>query len=190
MLSEPIQVTLKVVSALERLGIAYLIGGASASTAQEVIRSTLDINLVMDLKPAQVPPLVAALEDEFHIDAKLILEAIRHTSSFYMIHLGTMCKVDVFILKQRPFDLNQMKRRVLQPLGSGSSERAYFSSAEDIVLAKLEWFRPGEEASERQWREILGLLKVERNRLDVSYMQKWAATLGVQDLLKKAMLAV
>lgn len=187
MLSEPIQVTLKVVDAFNRLEIPYLIGGSLASAVHGIVRATMDADLVADIQPKQVPPLVALLEGEFYTDADMIQDAILHSSSFNLIHLETMFKVDVFILKQRAFDINQMERRISQPLGDALDEQAYFSTAEDLILAKLEWFRAGGETSDRQWRDILGVLDIQSDRLDFKYLQKWAEELGVQDLLQKAL---
>jgi hypothetical protein len=96
-----------------------------------------------------------------------------------------MFKVDVFILKQRPFDLNQMQRRIAQVVGDPIEEKVYFSTSEDIILAKPEWFRAGGEVSKRQWPDILGVLSVQGDRLDFNYLQKWAEVLGVKDLLQK-----
>ncbi len=186
MLSEPIQVTLKVVTTFERLGIPYLIGGSLASAVHGIVRATMDADLVADIKPEQVPSLVASLEGEFYIDIEMILDAIQYHGSFNLIHLDTMFKVDVFILKQRPFDINQMQRRISQSVGDLPDEQAYFSTAEDIILAKLEWFHAGGRASERQWKDILGVLELQSDRLDFAYLQKWAAQLSIQDLLNKA----
>lgn len=189
MLPEPIQVTLKVVSAFNRLEIPYLIGGSLASAVHGIVRATMDADLVADIKPEQVLPLVALLEGEFYADAQMIHDAIQHTSSFNLIHLETMFKVDVFILKQRAFDINQMQRRISQSLGDAPDEQAYFSTAEDIILAKLEWFRAGGETSERQWRDILGVVDIQSDRLDFEYLQDWAEKLGLQDLLQRALQA-
>ena len=189
MLSEPIQVTLKVITAFDRLGIPYLIGGSLASAVHGIVRATMDADLVADIKPEQVLSLVASLESEFYIDSEMILDAIQYTSSFNLIHLETMFKVDVFILKQRPFDLNQMQRRISQSVGDSPEEQAYFSTAEDIILAKLEWFRAGGETSERQWRDIMGILDLQGDRLDFTYLQTWATRLGILDLLQRAIQA-
>lgn len=190
MIPEPIQVTLKVVRAFEHLGIPYLIGGSLASAVYGQIRATMDADLVADIKPSHVSPLVALLEQEFYIDRKAILDSLQHRSSFNLIHLETMFKIDVFILKQRAFDINQIQRRISQPVGNSPGDTAYFSTAEDIILAKMEWFRAGGELSDRQWRDILGVLDLQEERLDFQYLQKWADALGVQDLLKRARQAV
>jgi len=150
----------------------------------------MDADLVADIKTSQVSFLVSLLEKEFYIDADMILDAIRHTASFNIIHLETMFKVDIFILKQRSFDLNQMQRRISQKIGDSPGERAYFCTAEDIILAKLERYRAGDEVSERQWRDILGVLELQGDQLDFDYLMKWATVLGVQDLLQKAVQSI
>ncbi|MFA5835412.1 MAG: hypothetical protein WC837_00515 [Bellilinea sp.] len=185
MLTEPIRVILKVVKVFEHLGINYLIGGSLASAVYGTIRATLDVDIVADINPYQVPKFVSLLQSEFYIDGDMILDAIKHVSSFNLIHLESMFKVDVFILKQRPFDLNQMQRRIAQVVGDPIEEKVYFSTSEDIILAKLDWFRAGGEVSERQWLDILGVLSVQGDRLDFNYLQKWAGILGVKDLLQK-----
>jgi hypothetical protein len=187
MLPEPIQVILKVIEAFNRLNISYLVGGSMASAVQGVVRATIDADLVADIRLEQVQQLSEMLENEFYIDPEMIMNAILYNSSFNLIHLDTMFKVDVFILKRRPFDLNQMRRRVLQNVGDSPADQVYFSSAEDIILAKLEWFRMGGEVSERQWRDVLGVLGLQSERLDFEYLWKWSVDLGVQDLLHRAL---
>ncbi len=118
--------------------------------------------------------------------AEMVRTAIRQNNSFNLIHFDTAFKVDVFLLKQRPFDRNQMQRKVLQQLGS-PSETAYFSTAEDIILAKLEWYRNGGEVSERQWRDILGVLGYQADHIDKEYLRYWAKNLQVDSLLERAL---
>jgi len=143
MLSEPIQVTLKVVDAFNRLEIPYLIGGSLASAVHGIVRATMDADLVADIQPKQVPPLVALLEGEFYTDADMIQDAILHSSSFNLIHLETMFKVDVFILKQRAFDINQMERRISQPLGMRWMSRLIFRPRKTSFWQSWNGFAPG-----------------------------------------------
>lgn len=187
MLPESISVLMSVVAVFERLHIPYLVGGSMASALYGVARSTLDADIVADIRQDQVSALVAALGEDFYADDQMIRGAIEHRGSFNLIHLTTMFKVDVFIRKDRPFDQMQFERRVEQIIATEPEQKAFITSAEDIILAKLEWYRLGNEISDRQWRDILGVLKVQAGWLDTDYLRQWADELGIGDLLQRAL---
>lgn len=187
MLPEPLAVMLRVVEALERLRVPYFIGGSLASAIHGVVRATMDVDLVADLHPEHAEPLAYDLSKDFYVDDASIREAIQQQSSFNVIHLPTMFKVDIFVPKQRPYDRSQMARRVPHVLAIEPERRAYVATAEDVVLAKLEWYRLGGEISEQQWRDVLGILAVQGERLDLAYLRHWAEELGVTDLLARAL---
>jgi hypothetical protein len=186
-LPESVSVLLLVVEVFERLHIPYLIGGSMASALYGVARSTLDADMVADIRQEQVGVLVTALGEAFYADDEMIRGAIQNRSCFNLIHLKSMFKVDVFIRKERLFDRVQFMRRIEQVLVADPEQRAFMSSAEDIILAKLEWYRLGNEISDRQWRDILGVLKVQAGRLDLDYLHTWAAELKVADLFQRAL---
>jgi hypothetical protein len=175
-----------VVEAFEELGVAYHIGGSVASSAYGILRATFDADLVADLRLEHVRPLVKQLEPEYYIDADAVRDAIRRRGSFNAIHLDTMLKVDVFIPKTRAFDQEEL-RRTRQELLVEGTRPFYMASPEGTILNKLEWYRMGGEVSDRQWNDILGVLKVKGTTLDMAYMQRWAKALQVTDLLERAL---
>jgi hypothetical protein len=187
MLPEPIAVTVKVTRLLEKLGIPYLIGGSLASTLYGMVRTTQGSDIVADMRPEHVQPFVTSLQDEFFMDEEMIVESIRRNSSFNLIHRASMFKVDVFIPSQDPFHRSQLARAQKQIFSTHPEVSARFSSAEDIILSKLEWYRRGGEVSERQWRDVLGVLKIQAGRLDLDYLREWARELKVSDLLERTL---
>jgi len=147
----------------------------------------MDVDLVANLREEDIAPFVQALGDAFYADADMMRGAIGQHRSFNLIHLESMFKVDVFVARPRDFDRAQLARRQLHLLSEDPERWAYVASAEDTILAKLEWYRIGGEGSDRQWRDALGVLKVQGLRLDLAYMHQMAAGLGVKDLLERAL---
>jgi hypothetical protein len=176
-----------VIAEFERLDVAYYIGGSVASSLCGVPRSTLDVDLVADLRSHHVDLFVETLRSTYYIDAKMIQDAIHRKSCFNLIHLATSYKIDVFVLKNRQFDLESLYRRRENILrDEDKSYHVFTSTPEDILLNKLEWYRLGDEISERQWSDILGVMKAQNENLDREYLQKWATELRVADLLERA----
>ena len=187
MLPDPVVVTGKVAAIFERLDVPYFIGGSLASTFHGMIRTTQDADLVAFLRPEHTQPLVRSLEAEFYVDAEMIQRAIQQHGSFNIIHRESMFKVDVFIPILRTFERSQLARAQEQALLENPPVRGRIASAEDILLAKLEWYRLGNEVSERQWRDVLGILKVQGENLDFSYLHRFAKELEVEELLQRAL---
>ena len=187
MQNEPLEVTLKVTRVFESLGVSYLIGGSLASTLYGMVRTTQDADIVAEMRLEHLAPFVATLQDEFYVDDAMVAEAIQQHSSFNIIHRETMFKVDVFIPYPRPFLQAQLARAQRQSFILGGEVSAKFASPEDIILAKLEWYRLGGEVSERQWRDVLGVMKTRAGELDLKYLRDWADKLNVGGLLERAL---
>lgn len=183
-LSEPLSVTFAVVDALRELDVPYLVGGSLASSLHGVPRSTHDVDLVADLDRSKVDALVARLQQTFYIDRDMILDAIKRRSSFNIIHLETMLKVDIFVLKSTAHADEEMRRAQARSFSEGE---LVIATAEDIILEKLEWFRLGQEVSERQWTDVLGVLQIQGDGLDYDYLRRWASQLGLVPLLDRAL---
>src|SRR5262249_15210823 len=177
---------LPVVEALETLGVAYYVGGSVASSVTGVARATLDVDLVAALPLEQAEALAAALSQDYYIDVEMIHSAVRRCGSFNVIHLASMFKVDVFVPEDTLFARANMQRRVALEVPE-VGRTLYFCSPEDIVLHKLLWYRAGMGVSDRQWYDLQGVLRLQAQSLDWTYLQQWASELGIAVLLHRAM---
>ena len=185
--SEIFQVTRLVVAAFDATRVRYFLGGSVASAVYGEARSTRDIDFVAAMLPHHVEPFLAALGNEFYADSTAIGAAVAARRSFNVIHLDTMVKADVFIFKADAFGRSQFTRRTARQLNQDDPTSIYVASAEDTVLAKLQWYRDGGGMSDRQWNDVLGVLKVQGATLDRAYLEEWARELGLTDLLRQAL---
>jgi len=186
MAPNPIAVTLLVADYLDQLAIPYLIGGSLASSVYGVPRATMDTDLLIALSRDQASALVRKLSDAFYVSHEAAMDAVRRRSSFNAIHLASMWKVDLFVSRGRPYDRAQLARREPQVVATEPRRTLFFATAEDTILTKLEWFRLGNEVSDRQWADILSVMKLRGAHLDHAYLLRWAATLDLADLLERA----
>jgi len=171
---------------LESLGIEYHVGGSVASGIWGEIRYTQDINLVADVKVSQIDLLSDAFSPRFYISKLAVSEAIAFGNSFNIIDNQTGWKVDIFVLPNDPFQQSRFDRRQqisINELG----QTLNFSSPEDTILQKLLWYRLTEQGSEKQWRDILGILKLQQSVLDFTYIQEWADILKLSVDLERAL---
>ena len=186
-LSEIFEVIRLVAAAFDAAGIRYFLGGSVASALYGEARSTRDIDLVAAMLPHHVAPFVAALGTGFYADADAIQSAVASRRSFNVIHLDSMVKADIFMSKAEAFGRSQFARRVGKQLSPEDPACIYVASPEDTVLAKLRWYREGGGVSDRQWNDVLGVLKVQGAALDRAYLREWARELGLMDLLHRAL---
>jgi hypothetical protein len=187
LLAEPLQITNRLAGEFEKLGIPYLVGGSLASSLHGIPRATNDVDMVADIKYEHISALIKALEAEFYIDGEMIKEAIQQQRSFNVIHLATMFKIDVFILKPDSASQEEMKRRGRYQISDTPDRELFISSAEDVIIQKLCWFQLGGSVSERQWADVIGVLQVQGEQLDYVYLERMARHRGVHGLFTQAM---
>lgn len=184
---DAISIALQVTSALDALGVVHTIGGSIASSMAGEPRSTIDVDIVADLKAEQVAGLVAALQHDFYLDETALRRAVADLSSANLIHHETSIKIDLFIAGGTPLDRQQLARRLRVDVGGRT---LHVHPPEDILLQKLRWYRKGGEVSDRQWRDVVGIVRVQGTRLDRTYLYSQAPVLGVADLLDRALSVV
>lgn len=186
-MDDTLKVALAAAGILDELGVRWFLGGSLASSVHGIPRATFDADIMADLRPQHVRPLLKSLGADWYADEATIMEAIQQRSSFNLIHFATAMKVHVFLPKLRRFDGGEFTRSRKMRVEEGSDIEASVCCAEDIVIAKLEWYRLGGEDSERQWNDVLGVLRLNSGRLDVGLLRTSADEVGVSDLLQRVL---
>lgn len=180
-----IDIALKVASALTSVGADYFLGGSLASSLQGEPRATNDIDFVIALPAGRVKALRDALGDDFEVDMDMLRDAVLHASSANAFYLPVVTKIDFFGRGDEPFDESEFSRR--RPvIVRASGESIVVKSAEDTVLRKLLWFREGGEVSEKQWRDIVSVLRISGHAMDDAYLESWASRLNLRASLDRA----
>ncbi len=174
--------------ALDAMHVPWFVSGSIASSLHGIPRSTNDVDVVADLPPQAAAELVARLGDGYYADEAMISRAFSRSSACNLIWLATMMKVDLSP-PRFAFDHEALSRRVRSELtdGGGGHLDIFVASPEDTILAKLFWYRQGRELSARQLRDVAGIIDLRRATLDLAYLQGWAETAGIRDLLDRAL---
>lgn len=184
--ADPFDALLEFAAILERLGIDYAVVGSLASILYGEVRTTQDADLVVLIAADRVDALTQALQKAFYADSDSIRERIHDGRSFNVLHLETMFKLDLFPIAAGSLDAQQLQRRRRIRIKPDSDRQIWVISPEDLLLQKLRWFRRGGEVSDQQWRDILGVMRVQGDRLDWRLLETEAAVLQVGDLLTRA----
>ncbi len=174
-------------SALEQAGIRYAIGGSWASTAFGEPRFTNDVDILADITPKNLAAFLRHLPETFYADAAEALDALRRGRPFNVIHMPTVLKFDLFPSSASPLGAEELDRAILLQDSGLSKGPAWFVTPEDILLAKLYWFKLGGEVSEVQWRDILGIVRGCSATLDRAYLQRAASQLDLRALLYRSL---
>jgi hypothetical protein len=182
---DPIDTAFLVARHLDAMGILYTVGGSIASSFAGEPRSSVEIDIVVALEERHVEAVVAAFSAEFYVDAEALRRAIRTRATANLIHQATQLKVDLFVAGGTPLDASQLARCLAVDLGEG--RRLYVHPPEDILLQKLRWYRRDGEVSDRQWRDIAAIVRVQDRRLAREYLRQSAGIPGVSDLLDRAL---
>lgn len=182
---DALETLLAAAAALRAVGAPFVVGGSIASSLQGIPRSTLDVDLVAELRPEQVSRFCELLSPGFYVDEERVRHGVARRSSFNVIDLERGFKVDVYLAGEDAASRQQFLRSQAVEVRPG--EVVPFASPEDVVLHKLRWYRMGRGVSERQWLDVLGVLKVQKPTIDRAYLGFWAGEIGVADLLARAL---
>jgi hypothetical protein len=180
-----LDVALRLAEALVAVGARYFVGGSLASSIDGEPRATNDVDFVVDMAVGKVTAFVESLGPDFEVDGDMLRDAVLHGRSANLFYLPLVLKIDFFGHARGPFDEAEFSH--CRPVVVRDGRILVVKSPEDSILRKLLWFRDGGGVSERQWRDVLGILRAQRGGLDLAYLRDWAKQLGLPGLLDRAM---
>ena len=188
-MTSPAEAFKRLIEVLESLEIPYMVGGSLAACIYGIPRSTNDVDFVAAVQPEHIPRLAAELGPDFYADPEMIRQALSTGRMFNLIHYSSAYKFDIYPVDAAPYYQTAFARREMAqyPFEGQETLKFYVESPEDAVLAKLAWYKAGNQVSERQWSDVLDILRVQQSGLDLAYLRRWAQPLGVADLLGQAL---
>lgn len=162
----------------------YMLTGSYASAVHGTPRATQDIDIVIGPSPAQLGTLLEQLPDTaYYVSREAALDALARRGQFNVIDFETGWKVDFIVVKAREFSREELaRRRAIEVDGVP----LYVASAEDVVIAKLEWAKLG--ASTRQLEDVAGIVRMQAEQLDRAYVERWVGELGLNDQWSEALI--
>ncbi|MEM9275021.1 MAG: hypothetical protein AAGA80_18955 [Cyanobacteria bacterium P01_F01_bin.143] len=167
---------------LTKLDVSYYVTGGVAAIAYGEPRTTQDLDIVIYIDFSNLSRLVSELENNGFYVAGLDDVVIGKISILQVTQIETISRADIIITTDEPYEQLKISRRQVYSLPDGTD--IIIASAEDIIPSKLAWSR--QSKSDKQWRDILGILKTQRERLDFDYLNQWSQQLEVYDELEKA----
>lgn len=183
---ESLDVLREACAVFRTMGIAHALGGSMASSLYGVPRQTQDGDILAEPFGGREEEFESHFGDAYYVNIESIRDAIRERANFSVLNLHVGFKIDVLIQDERPFDYEALRRRVEQPLSETPDDVVWVLTPEDVILSKLDLYRISAESSQQQWTDILGVLRVQGERLDETYLEHWANELSLNDLLCKA----
>ena len=186
MTTGPIALAIEFGALLDALGITYALGGSVGATFFGEPRTTIDVDFAVRMSASDLEILLEHTEAEFYVPEESARRAVAAMDSFNLIHNSGL-KIDLFITGNGELDTQQLARRLRIVARREPFAELWVTSAEDQILRKLDWFRQGGEVSDRQWRDILGLIHTQRDHLDLNYLDTASRLVGLDKLLGRAL---
>lgn len=153
-----------------------MLTGSMAANFYTTPRMTRDIDLVIELREADVERVVTLFQDEYYVDRDMVEQAVRSRSMFNMIHNALVVKVDCVVRKDSAYRREEFSRR-RRVLIDG--EPVTIVAPEDLILSKLEWAKDGH--SQLQLDDVRNLLRSVED-IDRTYLNQWVDRLGLAAL--------
>jgi len=184
---DPFSTAAQIANIFDSLDIKYALGGSLASSIIGEPRATMDADFATRLDKTRLNEFLEHLTEDYYVSRESAEEAIDNSDSFNLINTKTSFKVDIFVLGDGLLDVNQIERRIKVQVPSENITEIWATSPEDQILRKLYWFNLSGGVSDRQWRDVLSILRVQLENLDIEYLETTAKATGLDQILEKAL---
>lgn len=171
------EVVKRVTVAFEQANILYMLTGAIAANYYGRPRFTHDVDLVVQIKLKDADKVAKLFESDFYVAIEGIVDAVKHSTMFNLIHSASGFKVDCWVLKSEEYSQVSFSRRRKAII---FDQEMYISSPEDLVVTKLDWYK--KSGIQKHYEDVLGVFEVQSGKLDVHYIKKWAKRLSFLDV--------
>jgi hypothetical protein len=185
----PLSFALAIAEKLDHLGVPYVLGGSVASSFFGEPRTTIEVDFAVQLAHRSLDRLVDAWNLDFYIPENAANNAVTNHTSFNVLHHATGVKVDLFVLGDRPLDRHQFERRIRVVVQTDPVRSIWVTAPEDLILRKLDWYRLGGQVSDRQWRDVQGMLGAQSDYLDFDHIRRVAVETDLTELFDAALSA-
>jgi len=182
----PLDLLRRLVDLFDDIGVRYVLGGSMAAAMIGEPRSTVDVDVAISVDAVQVSELLARLSDDYYLPREAAAEALSSGGSFNVVDTASSLKAHLFVLGDGVLDRRQIERRVRLDV-DGFADGLWVTAPEDQVLRKLDWYRRGDERSDRQWRDVLAILRVQGTALDLHDLREVADEVGLTALVDRAL---
>jgi hypothetical protein len=177
----PNEIVAKVMAALERSEIPFMIVGSFSSNVYGVERTTQDADIVMQLESRSLEKLIRELGNDFTFDRQLGFETVTMTSRYVAAHRDPLFKIEFFLLSDDPHDTLRFTRRTI---GSLHGRSLPLPTAEDVIITKLRWSKGGKRTKDIE--DIRNVLAVQQpENLDLPYIRHWTDQHQTRELFEK-----
>ena len=177
-------ILIRIAGLLEEYELPYLLTGSFAVSYYGFPRATHDIDFVIEIHLPGAQKMLRVLQRlgrGFDYDERTVVRAIERSGHFDVIHSHSGVKIDFWVRKPDAFERNKFKRSRIMKV---RKKKITAVSAEDLILTKLMWCK--DVRSERHLRDCVGIIKTQQEALDWAYLNRWAETLDVVELLAEA----
>jgi hypothetical protein len=178
----PNDIVAKLIDALDRSRIPYMVVGSYSSNVYGIERTTVDADLVLQLESRPLDELIRNLGPDFSFDSQLGFETVTMTLRYIVTHRDPYFKIELFLLSDDPHDRLRFSRRIAGQVGSRT---VFLPLPEDVVITKLRWSKGGQRHKDVD--DVRNVLAVQQGRLDLAYIRHWCAQHGTLELFERTL---